>query len=88
MTADQISTTRTSRVDWKIAKAVRLAVMDSGRQQREIALQAGMHPSSFSKSMQGERPWRAEEVLRIAAATGVPVTDLLPHLDSNQEPSD
>jgi DNA-binding transcriptional regulator YdaS (Cro superfamily) len=88
MTAEQFSHTRTSSIDWSIAKAIRLAVMDSGKQQREIALASGMHPSSFSKSMQGERPWRAEEVVLIARATGVSPAVLLPNLDSNQEPSD
>ncbi len=84
MTAEQLTA---SNYDYQVARNVRLAIMDSRKMQKEIALAAGMHPSSMTMSMQGKRPWRAEEVVRIALATGVEVTDLLPRLDSNQQPA-
>lgn len=77
-----------SEIDRAISRQVKLAIFDSGKTQKAIAFQVGMATSSFSKSMQGLRPWRAEELIRIAQATGVSVTVLLPNLDSNQEPSD
>ncbi len=74
--------------DRQIGRRVKLAIFDSGKTQNQVAADAGIGQSSMTLRMQGKRPWRAEEVVRIALATGVEVTDLLPRLDSNQQPFD
>jgi hypothetical protein len=74
--------------DRQISRNVKLAIFDSRKTQKAVAFAAGMNTASMSRSMNALRPWRASEVVLIALATGVDVADLLPHLDSNQEPSD
>lgn len=46
----------------------------------------GISQSALSRSLRGERRWRIAEVVALAALLGVPITDLLPRLDSNQQP--
>ena len=73
--------------DRQISRMVKLAMFDTGMTQKQVAFAAGMNAASMSRSMNGLRPWRAAEIIRIAQATGVSLSQLLPHLDSNQEPS-
>lgn len=66
-------------------------------QQRDLALAAGINRGSLSRKINGLQPWSFSEVVATANALGVSVAELtegverttavLPHLDSNQEPS-
>lgn len=75
-------------IDAEISQRINAAMFRQRVTARKMAAAVGIHPSSWTHRMQGSRPWRAEEVVRAAAALGVPAATLLPHLDSNQEPSD
>jgi transcriptional regulator with XRE-family HTH domain len=83
MTAEVISL---DSYDRQVSRRVKLAIFDSGKTQKAVAESAGLGPSSMTSRMNGTRPWRAVELMLIAQATGVEVTDLLPRLDSNQQP--
>lgn len=77
-----------STIDVQISERIMMAMFRGRRKHTEMADAAGIGKSSWTHRMQGNRPWRAEEVIRVAAALGVQPATLLPHLDSNQEPSD
>lgn len=72
--------------DRQVARRVKLAIFDSGKTQKAVAAAAGIGPSAMTSRMNGTRPWRVEEIVLIAQATGVEVGALLPRLDSNQQP--
>lgn len=55
--------------------------------QGTVAKAVGVSPSTFSKKLRGEVPITVDELMRIAGVLGVDPGDLLPRLDSNQQPS-
>ncbi|WP_418908986.1 TetR family transcriptional regulator C-terminal domain-containing protein [Glutamicibacter endophyticus] len=57
-----------------LADRVRLAIKKSGSSQRDIATQADIEETKLSKSLKGLRRFTADELLRLAMATGVTVS--------------
>lgn len=55
---------------------------------KEIAHYLGTTEMSVSRRMRGAVPWTAAELLTISRLLRCRPVDLLPHLDSNQEPFD
>ena len=54
--------------------------------QARLANRLGVTQGTLSRKLHGKSPWSLEELYDAAAALGCDVTDLLPHLDSNQKP--
>lgn len=55
--------------------------------QAELGTRVGIGQSTLSKKLRGEVPMTVDELVKIAGVLQVNPGDLLPHLDSNQEPS-
>lgn len=55
--------------------------------QGSIAQAVGIGSSTFSKKLRGEVPITVDELMTIAGVLGVDPGELLPRLDSNQQPS-
>ena len=75
-------------VNTYISEQVVMAMFRKKLKHGVVAARAGLTAAQFSKSVNGQRRWQAEDVYSVAAALGVEPGVLLPHLDSNQEPSD
>lgn len=97
MTTDPFALFEDVSPDYYVGQRVDLFRRARKMQQKELALAAGMTQATLSRKINGATPWGLDEALRIANALGVTVADLtegvertrvLPHLDSNQEPSD
>lgn len=56
-----------------IAAKVRAAVAEHAKTQREIGEILGLPQSVIQLRLKGERPFRAEELAKLAEALGVPV---------------
>lgn len=59
-----------------------------GYTQAELAERMGVSPSWMSRRLKGSRMIDVEDLALFAKALDVQVTDLLPRLDSNQQPFD
>ena len=71
----------------RVAEEVR-ALMARRRISQEVAAQAiGRSQSYMSRRAKGEMPFDVTDLERLAKLLDVPVTQLLPRLDSNQEPA-
>jgi len=55
---------------------------------KQLAAAADIAMSTLSRKLAALYPFDTDELVRIAAVLRVEVTDLLPRLDSNQQPSD
>lgn len=55
--------------------------------QAQLGAMLGLSQSLMSKKIRGQVPTTVTDLMRIAGALGVDAGDLLPRLDSNQEPS-
>lgn len=51
------------------------------------ARRTGMTGATLSRKLRGERAWYATELMDLSGYLDVPLDDLLPRLDSNQEPA-
>ena len=72
-----------------VAGNIRAEAARAGITQTEVARELHMAQQNVSKRWRGERPWRLDEVERVAHMIGVNVYDLLrARRDSNPQPSD
>jgi DNA-binding transcriptional regulator YdaS (Cro superfamily) len=60
--------------DARIGRMVEVLVDLLGVQKQELAEWVGMKPASLGQKISGSRPWKADELNRIAAALGFPVS--------------
>jgi plasmid maintenance system antidote protein VapI len=61
-----------------VADAVRAALASANVTSRMASKHLDMHEVTFSRKVQGHRPFTTEEIYRLAAWLNVPVTDLMP----------
>jgi len=61
----------------KIAAEVRAEVARQKKSQREIASMLGVDQAGAWRRLNGEQPWRADELVKLAEALGVPVAQFL-----------
>lgn len=70
-----------------VGRAVHQVLWDRRLRQIDLCDALGLSRQSVSQKLRGERPWSVDELLATARYLEVPVTELLPRLDSNQEPA-
>lgn len=75
--------------DYATAVAAEVRGMAAKKQipSNRLAAALGISEMSMSRRMTGKLPFGIDELAAVADALGVRVTDLLPHLDSNQKPA-
>lgn len=61
-----------------IAAEVRAEIARQGKSQREIAAMIDVAQPSLQLRLKGDRPFRAEELVKLAEALGVPADRFLP----------
>lgn len=61
-----------------IAAEVRAEIARQGKTQREIAAMIDLPQSSLQLRLKGDRPFRAEELTKLAEALGIPADRFLP----------
>ena len=83
----QPSTKPVSAVDAAIGRQVHELLWTRGIRQQPVYTALGISRSALTKKMRGEIRWYAEDLVIVAGLLGVPPGDLLPRLDSNQQPS-
>jgi transcriptional regulator with XRE-family HTH domain len=88
MTAEIIHTDEQETYGEKVAAEVRAVAARKRVTGQRLAHAVGMTPMSMSRRMTGHQPFDIDELAAVATALGVRVEDLLPHLDSNQKPTD
>ena len=79
-----------------VAEEIRVLMARQRMSGRGLARAAGLNEATVSRRLNAEYPFDVDELERIAAIFGVPITALfgssgprkLPRLDSNQQPSD
>lgn len=84
----QPSANPVSPVDVAIGRQVHELLWTRGIRQEPVYTAMGISRSALTKKMRGEIRWYAEDLVIVASLLGVPPGDLLPRLDSNQQPSD
>jgi len=79
--------------DQLIGKRVAGIMFDKRVPQTKMSRRLGITQSTLSKKLHGDRPWSTEEVYQAARLLKASIEDVLPtmdevlpHLDSNQEP--
>jgi transcriptional regulator with XRE-family HTH domain len=75
-------------IDVALAEEVRVMIARRQIKQRAIAEAIGITPMALSRRLSGDVPISAAELLRISEVLDCRLSELLPHLDSNQEPFD
>lgn len=65
--------------DQRIGRMVEVLLDLVGLRKQELAERIGMKPANLSKKLGGTNPWTANELERVAAALGFPVSLL--HVD-------
>jgi transcriptional regulator with XRE-family HTH domain len=73
-------------IDAEVGKNLHLRMWQRGITQERLARRLGVTQATVSRKIKGRAPWTLTELYEAAAALGVEPGDLLPHLDSNQEP--
>ena len=78
-----------AQVDYRslVAAEIRAWAARRGIKQVELAARLGESESWVSRRLKGGRMIEVNDLARIASVLGVSVQDLLPRLDSNQQPS-
>ena len=71
----------------QIAVEIRVLCARKGLSQTELARRIGVPQPTFSRRMRGDVAFDTFDLQAIAAALEVKVSDLLPQLDSNQQPA-
>lgn len=74
-------------LDEKIGRRVHMMLWDRGLTNAALADVLGLARPTVSQRLRGQRPWTIAELYAVADYFDVPVVDLLPRLDSNQEPA-
>lgn len=77
-----------TNLDIEVGEAVHRLMFRRRITQTSLCKSMGMTQSTLSKKLHGERKWTLEDVYSAASALNVPLDELLPRLDSNQQPSD
>lgn len=75
-----------SQIDGAVAEEVRVMIARKRVTQKRLAATVGLTPMALSRRLAGDVPISAAELVKIAGALGCRPEELLPHLDSNQEP--
>ena len=75
-------------LDTQVGKRIHSRMWDRHITQTAMAPRLGMTQSGLSKKLRGDRPWTLDELYRAADALGCTLEELLPRMDSNQQPSD
>lgn len=73
--------------DQLIGRRVHMELWDRGIQQRDLCEALGISEPSLSRKLRGLRPWTVDEVLQASDFFRIPVTELLPRVDSNHQPA-
>ena len=71
----------------KLVERIKYAMAARGQTQTTLGKAIGMQQRSISDRMTGIVSWNAREIPAVARALGVPIEELLPRLDSNQQPA-
>ena len=74
-------------LDEEIGRNIHMMLWDRGMTNAKLGDVLGLARPTVSQRLRGVRPWTVAELLTVAAYFNVPITDLLPRLDSNQEPA-
>ena len=88
MTVDAITQGEASDYSKLVAEEVRALAARKRVSGADLAKALGISAMSMSRRMNGHLPFGVDELAVVANALGVPVEQLLPHLDSNQKPAD
>jgi transcriptional regulator with XRE-family HTH domain len=78
--------TTTTDLDAAIGARVHHVMWPQRITQKRLAAALDVEQSTVSKKLRGSIPWSAAEIVLAAKVLGCPPGDLLPRLDSNQEP--
>jgi transcriptional regulator with XRE-family HTH domain len=70
-----------------IAAEVRAEIARQGKTQREVAALIDLPQPSLQLRLKGDRPFRAEELVKLAEAFGVPADRFLPEPPSTLGPT-
>lgn len=70
-----------------VARKVRGQLAEHERTQHDAATVLDLSQAAVSRRLKGEVDFGVTELVRLAAWLEVPVGDLLPRLDSNQQPA-
>lgn len=77
-----------TNLDIEVGETVHRLMFRRRITQTKLCKSMNMTQSTLSKKLHGERKWTLDDVYAAAAALNVPIEELLPRLDSNQQPSD
>ena len=77
----------TYTADRKIGKAVAAEIAYAGVSRTAIAQAIGLDKASFSRSIAGNRQWKASEIIDIASALDIPVSYLMEPRRPNDAPN-
>ncbi len=75
-------------IDEQIGEIVHHVMWRKRVSQVAIAPALGIGQSAVSRKLRGQNPWSVADLYAAAGALGVEVGELLPRLDSNQQPFD
>jgi len=74
-------------VDMLLGERVHTLMFRQHLSQTKMAPAVGVSQSVLSRKLRGEIEWSVADLMAAATALDVPSADLLPRLDSNQQPS-
>lgn len=69
-----------------VGQSLHVTMWRRGISQARLAERMGVTQGTLSRKLRGKSPWTIEEVYQAAAALGADPKDLLPQLDSDQQP--
>jgi transcriptional regulator with XRE-family HTH domain len=73
-------------IDAMVGERLHLQMWQRQIPQTRLADRLGVTQGTLSRKLRGKSPWSLDELYEAAAALGCDVTDLLPQLDSDQQP--
>lgn len=74
---------QTSRYSELVAANARAALARQGKTQRWLAAQTEISEPTLHRRLRGHAPFLAGEIVAVAEALGIPVTDLLPPVEGS-----
>jgi len=83
----QETDTLDARVASIVARKIRGRLAESERTQQDAADVLGFSVAAFNRRMKGHVDFTTPELFRLAVWLDVPLTDLLPRMDSNHQPA-